>query len=784
MIRFALCFGLGTLLFHQLPYLPGRVWLIPQGLGLLLLVTLLVFSKRQRLRSARLPVQVGLPLLLGSCWSHAYSLHAAPPHLDLDQPRADVTLIGTIVDLPQINTQLTRFIVETTVLKIGSESIRGNWRLRLSWRDAPVLRPGDRWDVQARIRAVHGYASPGAWDYEGWLYHQGIRYTGYVTAGQAVASDTGIACCLFDTYRDALRRSIGDLPLSPFAEGVVRALVVADRSGLDAPARLVFRDTGTSHLMAVSGLHIGLVSGAVMFLIGSIWRRIPRLSEWLPARIAATGFGFAAAGFYAALAGFGLPTQRALIMFAVLAAGILLRRQTRVGHSLAVAACLVLLWHPPSIVDAGFWLSFGAVAAIVATLAWTRSRPLWFKAVAIQLGVTVGLWPLLLVFGLPVSALAPLINLLLVPLFGVLIVPWSLLGGLLALPAPSLAALGVEPLGVVLDYLQGLLASAAALALNLPAGTGTGIMAVGLFVALMLLPPGIPLRWVALPLLVLPWLPRQPLVENGDFHLHLLDVGQGLSVVIETRRHVLVYDTGPAYQTGFSTAEAVVLPFLRHRGRPSVDRLVASHGDSDHAGGTTTLMQAISVADFVSGEPERIGGGARACLAGDSWQWDGVEFEILHPTEIGEFSGNNASCVLRVANAAGAVLLTGDIEASIEHRLLRRQPERLAADVVVAPHHGSLSSSSEALVNHSGATHVLFARGWANRYGFPRAEITARWANAGSLIHDTALAGTLSFAFQSDAGLLGPVAYRRASKRYWMHDVGSAKPSHAVSFDD
>lgn len=784
MIRFALCFGLGTLLFHQLRDLPDLIWLIPQGLGLVFLVTGRLFLKTPRWRSARLPVEVGLPLLLGFCWSHAYSVHAAPPYLDLDQPRADVTFVGTIVDLPQVNTQLTRFIIEATAVKIGAESIRGNWRFRLSWRDAPVLRPGDRWDLQARLRAVHGYASPGAWDYEGWLYHQGVRYTGYVTAGQAVAADAEVGCCLFDTYRDALRRSIGDLPLSPFAAGVVRALVVADRSGLDSPARLAFRDTGTSHLMAVSGLHIGLVSGAVIFLVGSIWRRIPRLSEWLPARIAATGFGFAAAGFYAALAGFGLPTQRALIMFAVLAAGILLRRQTRVGHSLAVAACLVLLWHPPSIVDAGFWLSFGAVAAIVATLAWTRTRPAWLKAVAIQLGVTVGLWPLLLVFGLPVSALAPLINLLLVPLFGVLIVPWSLLGGLLALPAPSFAALGVEPLGIVLDYLHEGLVSAAALALNLPAGTGMGIVAVGLFVALMLLPPGMPFRWVALPLLVLPWLPRQPLVENGDFLFHLLDVGQGLSVVIETRRHVLIYDTGPAYQTGFSTAEAVVLPFLRHRGRPSVDRLVASHGDSDHAGGVTTLTQAIPVADLISGEPVRIDDGARACSAGDSWQWDGVRFEILHPTGIGEFSGNNASCVLRVENAAGAVLLTGDIEASIERKLMGRQPERLAADVVVAPHHGSLSSSSEAFVNHSGATHVLFARGWANRYGFPQTEIVARWANAGSLIHDTALDGTLSFAFQSDAGLIGPVAYRRASKRFWMHDVGSAKPPHAVSFDD
>jgi len=464
--------------------------------------------------------------------------------------------------------------------------------------------------------------------------------------------------------------------------------------------------------------------------------------------------------------------------------GTLWRRETRPGHSLAIAAVLVLAWHPPSIVDAGFWLSFGAVAAILAALAWTRTHPRWLQAAAVQGVVTLGLTPMLLAHGLPVSAVSPLVNLLLVPLFGVLIVPLSLLGGVLTLPASDWARTLLGPLAALLDVVEMGLQWAAEWTVLLPppSAVAVGLLAFGL--VLLLAPPGIPLRWVGLPVCLLALIPRAPAVDEGDFRFHLLDVGQGLSAVVETRRHVLVFDTGPAFASGFSTADAVLVPFLARQGHRHIDRLIVSHADIDHGGGTAALTRAMPVNELLSGEPAEVGHGAIACAAGMRWTWDGVQFTVLHPSAGKRWQGNNASCVLKVSNDAGSVLLTGDIEASVERRLLADDPAALRATVVVAPHHGSASSSTGALIAGVGADHVLFPAGWANRYGFPHPDVVRRWAASGVAIHQTALSGTLSFAFGVNSGVAGPVAHRTEAGRFWSRHSGSVDPSLAVSSRD
>jgi competence protein ComEC len=467
------------------------------------------------------------------------------------------------------------------------------------------------------------------------------------------------------------------------------------------------------------------------------------------------------------MAGFGLPTQRALVMLLVFAGAIVLRRRSSSANALALAAVAVLAWHPPSILDAGFWLSFAAVATILVTLQWTRGRPAWVAAITVQLALTLALWPVLLGAGLPASGISPLVNLVLVPLFGVLIVPWSLLGGLATLLVPDGVATLLWPLGQLLDLVAAGLAVAAHWSPSLP---GLGPAALWLLVpavCLLLLPPGLPLRWAGVPLLALPWLPRAPLVEPGEFQLHLLDVGQGLSAVVETHRHVLVFDTGPIYPSGFSTAEAVVLPFLARRGHERVSHLMISHGDKDHGGGLDVLRARIGIDRVSGGEPGRIGLGDAACAAGQRWHWDGVDFTVLYPDPASPLSGNNASCVLRVENAAGALLLTGDIEAAVERRLIRNQPDALGARVVVAPHHGSRSSSTAEFIAATSPDRVLFAAGWANPYGFPDPDVVARWIDGGALSHETAQEGTLSFRFASDGRLHGPTGYRVRAQRFW-----------------
>jgi competence protein ComEC len=776
MLRFAVLFAGGVVGFQQFAVIPGSGWLIATAL-----LALPVW------RLGALRPWVGL--LLGFAWAHLHASLAQPadiPAATAGPVACQVT--GAVASLPERLAERTRFVLLASHLLCPDGAIDGSWRLRVTWQHAPDLRPGQVWRLPLRVRPVHGFASPGAWDYERHLYHQGIRFTGYVTdrdqSPLALGEDR---CCSVLRVRDVISRWLDGLDASAFARGVLRAIVVADRAGLSPSSRELFRNTGTSHLMAVSGLHIGLFAGLGFLLVRSVWRRLPTLCNRIPAPVAGTLGGLVCAVWYAMLAGMHLPTQRALIMLGVFAGAFLLRRRAAPWHALALAALAVLVWHPPSVLEAGFWLSFGAVAIITATLRHCRRQARWRQAVHVQLGVSVGLWPILLGFGMPVSAIAPAVNLLLVPVFGLLVVPLALLGTTAGLLYPPGGAWLLGLLGTGLDWMQAGLTFAAEVGSGLvgvPGMQPATLLLLAVMAVLWSLPPGLPLRVLAGPLLLAFLLPREPQLSPGEFHLQVLDVGQGLSAVIETRGQVLVFDTGPAFDSGFAASSAVVLPYLQRRGRVHIDRLVLSHGDRDHAGGVAQLLDRIRVAEIVSGEPERVGFSAAACVAGDAWRWDGVSFEFLYPPPGAHLQGNDASCVLRVANAAGSVLLTGDIARQGERALLETGPERLVSTVVVAPHHGSRSSSGPDFVMATQPDHVVYAAGWANRYGFPAEDVAARWRSAGAAASNTADAGTVGFQFRISGEVIGPTHYRRENARYWRHDSGSATALHAVSSVD
>lgn len=765
---FALLFGLGVVGFQQLPEIPPA----PVLALLLAAVPALAMSPARRL----------LPLLLGLAWSHAHALLSVPPSLAAAEARLEVRLEGTVVGLPATARGRTRFLIRTGRIGMPDGPVTRPHLFRLSWQDAPAIRPGERWRIAVRLKPAHGYASPGAWDYEGWLYHQGVRYTGYVLADDGNRRLGVAGCCWIDRIRHRLGAALDGLPVSAFAVAVMRALVVADRSAMDPADKALFILSGTSHLMAVSGLHIGLIAGFAALLTGTLWRRCGHCCLASPARAAGIVAGLLAATGYALLAGLQLPTQRALIMLFVFALVYLSGRDADPLRVLSVAFLLVLAWHPPSVLSAGLWLSFGAVLAIIAISAWVQ-RGSWLRqAIYLQLGISLALWPLLDAFGLPVSPLAPLVNLLLVPVFGILIVPGCLLGASTLVLQPELGRLGLTYLALALDGIRVALQWMSSLAIPLPDPVNAWLIV--LAVALILLPAGLPMRGLSVALVLTASLPRAAQIDPGAFRLDLLDVGQGLSAVVQTRHHVLVFDTGPRYPGGFSTAGAVVLPFLRAQGRRRIDRLVLSHGDNDHAGGAARLQDEVAVARVDSGEPARVDGGAERCIAGEHWTWDGVHFEYLAPAAKSRFRGNNASCVLRVGNRAGVLLATGDIERRAERRLLETQRQRLRSRVVIAPHHGSASSSGSDFVSATRPDYVLFAAGWANRWRFPAADVVARWRESGAIGINTAHAGTIGLMFGAAGVLSEPSLFRRDERRYWMHRGGSADAPHAVSFVD
>ncbi|MDX9767228.1 MAG: DNA internalization-related competence protein ComEC/Rec2, partial [Ectothiorhodospiraceae bacterium] len=522
------------------------------------------------------------------------------------------------------------------------------------------------------------------------------------------------------------------------------------------------------HLMAISGLHVGLVAGLAGLLALRLWRLSARLCLWLAAPRAAALAGLAAGFVYALLAGFAIPTQRALVMLTVVAAALAWGRIGTPSRTLALALLAVLLLDPLSVLSPGFWLSFAAVAVILYALTGRRAgHPLaWLR---IQVVIAIGLLPLTVWFFQFGAVVSPLANLIAVPWVGFVVVPSTLLGAALAPWMPAVAGLPLWLADAALDLLWPVLEWLAALPGGQwlpPAPPFVWLLLALAGGALLLAPRGWPARWLGAVLLLpmLTWQPPAP--AEGDFRFTLLEVGQGLAAVIETRRHLLVYDTGPRFSDRFDAGEAAIHPYLVHRGRRRVDRLILSHGDDDHAGGAASLLARVPVGEVLGDTGDRDDlPSPRPCKAGEAWRWDGVDFELLHPPR-GWRGDNEASCVLRVAAAGGSLLLTGDIERLAEAAMLRERREALAAEVMLIPHHGALTSSTPAFIDAVRPRLAVVSSGYGNRFGHPRPEILALYRERDIPVLDTAREGAITLRFEVDGLAIEP-GYRHAVRRYW-----------------
>ena len=532
----------------------------------------------------------------------------------------------------------------------------------------PVL--GERWQLALRLKPPSGFANPGGFDYEAWLFRQGLVATGYVTESSANRRlSTPEGGWRLARLRQVLRDRLTVTQPVTTANATVVALTVGDRGGFDARLWEMLRRTGTTHLMSISGLHVSMVAGLAYAVVGWLWRRSARLLRRRPAQHAGAWAAILAAAAYAGLAGLALPTVRSLLMVGVALGALLLRRAYRPSSVLATALLAVLLADPLCVLAVDFWLSFGAVAVILDAAAgrlgggWGERAGAWGR---VQLAVTLALAPVTLSLFHQVSLIAPLANAWAIPWFGLVVVPLALLACVGALAAPA-GRKGPGGTGAVAHGDRagrpgldggpapcGVAGAGAALARRRarrrghgPAGDAAGVPGRALGLVLWL-----PLVWHE---------PARP--AEGEFRFALLDVGQGMSAVVETATHTLVYDLGPRLSDHFDATSVVVVPYLRERGIRRVHRLVLSNADSDHAGVPEALTQAMRVDDVRSGDPAGIRGVmARRCDAGDAWIWDGVVFRFLHP-DAATWQGNDQSCVLLVAAGQSRLLLTGDIGA-------------------------------------------------------------------------------------------------------------------------
>jgi competence protein ComEC len=758
-VTVALTSLLGVLLVQGLPLLPPS-WCS----GLLATAAVILGWRVPRSRGFAC-------LLLGIAWAlwrGALAMDARLPHA---LEGRDIEVAGHLVELPQIRPDASRFTfkVESAVLDGQPLGLRG--LVTVSWYEgAPTLAPCSRWHLLLRLKRPRGLLDPGAADSERSALERGIVATGYVRDDPANAALKTTPFCI-DGIRDAIAHGIAVRVRRQHDAALLKAFAVGDIRDLSQHDWSVARSNGVSHLIAISGFHVGVAAVFGVWLARLAYLLWPRLGLSLPRLQAQAAAALVTATFYSALAGFGLPTVRTLLMIAVVALARCSRRSTSGAQSLALAMLVILLVDPLAVLSAGFWLSFVGVSFLMLCLQ-ARGRG-WRAFVhelsAGQLLMTVALLPLTMWFFGQASLVGALSNLVAVPLVSFAIVPCALVAMVLMAVYPPLAQ-PVLWLAAEMVHAQWWLLEQMALwpGANwyLPSMQHSALLLALVGALWLFMPRGVPLRWLGA-LLFLPLLyPPRTLPGEGAFQVLVLDVGQGLSVLVRTHSHALVYDAGARYPSGFDLGEAVVLPAIHAVGIRRLDTLMISHGDNDHAGGARAVAAAFPQAVRYAGEPFRMHVPMTQCTAGQSWRWDGVTFRVLSPLRGGAHHDNDNSCVLLVAGRGGRLLFTGDISSAMEPAVAA-QLGAGPAPVLLVPHHGSKTSSSEAFIKAVQPPLAVVSAGWHNRFGHPKPEVVKRYSDAGVPLFNTSIQGAITLNFPA----LGPPqrepGWRLQHRRYW-----------------
>ncbi len=768
---------LGAAALQHAASLPSRSTLVAIGVGFAALWLVLARLRNRSHWMVRGAASIAVGALGAFLWSAILAHQRIDARLDPALEGRDVTVIGVVSGLPQPFERGVRLTLE--VESSDPPGVAG--RIALSWysgwtpeefQSVLPVRGGERWRFMVRLKRPHTNANPHGFDYEAWLLEQNIHATGSVRpkGGHQRIEDARTLSARIDRLRDAIRARLWQaLPDSRYA-GVLVALVVGDQRAIRFEDWATFNRTGVTHLMSISGLHVTMIASLAAWLAAWGWRRFARLLIWCPARKAAAVAGVLTALVYCALAGFGIPAQRTLYMLGVAALALWLDRTQSASRVLALALLVVLAIDPWAVIAPGFWLSFAAVALIF--YVGDRSRPQGFLAgwARVQWAITVGLVPLTVALFHQVSLVSPLANAIAIPVISGIVTPLALLAALL--PLDAIAAVAHWFVATLMPLLQWLAELPVAVwQQHAPPWWSVALALLG--VVWLLAPAGVPTRAMALPLFV-PMLfavPQRP--PAGTAWIDVLDVGQGSAIVVRTAGHVLLYDAGPAYSVEADAGARVVLPFLRGEGIGRIDRMMITHLDNDHAGGAAAVASVLPTDMLLSSLPttHRVMGHVPyrvPCLRGQSWEWDGVRFEVLHPGTAAYESGarpNAMSCVLRITAGAQSVLLTGDIEAREEAALIREGMAALRADVLLVPHHGSRTSSTAAFLDAVSPRYALIGAGYRNRFGHPRADVVARYESRGIALLRTDTLGALRIKLAPQT--IDTSTFRATDPRYW-----------------
>ncbi len=784
---FAIFFVLGIWLLQQQATLPAITW---AWLLLPLAPALLLTGHARWLGTLRRLLLGGAAVLLGFFYATLLAQHRMADQLPAEWEGKDVDVVGVVAELPRQHEHGLSFAFDVERVLTQGAYVPAHVLLSTydTERDHLSPRAGERWRLTVRLKRPHGVSNPSGFDFEAWMLARNLRGSGYVRSKgenirleELVKTPGYLIEHLREDVRDRFQESLGHAPYT----GVLAALAIGDQSGISHAQWQIFTRTGVNHLMSISGLHITMLGAFAFALAYAGWQRSSRLMLWLPARKAAVIAGFAVALLYALLSGFSVPAQRTVYMLFTVAAALWLSRTVSPSQLLAVAALAALLFDPWAVMEPGFWLSFSAVGLILYVTANRLGRGHWLVEYGrVQWAMMIGTVPLLLVLFQQVSLVSPVANAFAIPLVSFVVVPLALLGALF--PYHWLLWLAHQAMALCMSALQRLN--------ELPDAVWTQhappawAIIFGVVGALWcLLPRGFPARWLGL-LLMLPMflvLPATP--EHGALRLVVFDVGQGLSVAAQTQNHALLYDAGPDFPGEADSGNRILIPSLRAQGIAQLDGLILTHDDTDHTGGALSVLQAIPVgwiSSSLSADHPLLSNTQQPvrCQDGQRWEWDGVRFEILHPSRrsYGDASvrDNDRGCVLRISTGAQSVLLAADIEKASEPRLLQAHPDQLPATLLVVPHHGSGTSSTHEFVDAVHPRYAVITAGYRNRFGHPKDEVVERYRAAGSELLRSDDNGAILV--DMDGAHFSVERYRDVHPRYWQQAT-AAPPERSVT---
>ncbi len=763
MIHFSMAFLVGVLFQLSLAVLIDWKWLL-----ILLFIPVGLFYFKHRLSS------IVLALLLGSLNVAIVGEQLKSNLLPQSLENKIIVIRGEVISPPITDTRKIKFDFAVQHIE-GYGDYRA--KIKLSWyikrQAVPTIEPGDVYNLSVKLKRPNGFHNKNRFDYQTWLFINKYSATGYVKKSIQNKRISSTPCVyMLACLRNQLIVISDDLLKQSDYKGIVQALVLGVKNAISREQQQIMIDTGTNHLLAISGLHIGIIALLFYAIAKWFWRQ----SLFLQTRFMQQHFSLATAFivcvFYAAMAGFSLPTQRALFMFFALLLSQFLYRNSSLWNSYFLALLMVLVISPLSPLSAGFWLSFVAVAIIITVINWSKNKAFSKVQMAfiIQLALVVFLSPFIMLHFHTVNLHSLLANLFAVPVASFVIIPFSFILMMVAIIYMPLAKLLLWLLEQILyGYFEVLNVIDSIFALkwhsNIDVSAITLLFFISIFVVLF--------KWKKPLALVFLLISLGGLIFKSDkkplLKVHVFDVGQGLSVLVQTKNKTLLYDTGPAYSNKFTAVQSIVIPYLNSHGIKEIDKLVLSHSDADHIGDYKKLLTSIKVKKVETGQPAFFDNQFKSCHLQAPWRWDNVHFEYLF-VAVNSKKDNDFSCVLKIT-VNKTILLTGDIEKKVELALVQKYQNYLQSDVIVVPHHGSKSSSSNVFLDAVKPKIAISSNGYLNRFKHPASLVVARYQHKKIRFYTTAKQGALTVSINTDSKKVKVTSDVLTHFNKWFHGL-------------